>query len=453
MTTILEQYRALHPRSHELFRQASRYFPDGVTHDIRHFAPFPIYVDHALGPRKWDVDGNEIIDYVMGHGALLLGHTHPTLVRAVTRQIANGTHYGASTELEMEWASWIKKLVPSAQKVRFHSSGTEATMMAIRLARAYTGRSKLVRFALNFHGWNDSVVGYVLPEETTPRSPGIPDAYLGEQIVLPQNDIGALAATLGDGKDVAAVIIEPTGASASTVPIDLDFLEFARERTAREGVVLIFDEVVTGFRASPGGAQQRFGITPDLTTLAKICAGGLPGAAVVGKDDILSCLEFRNDPEWNAHERVAHQGTFNANPLSAAAGIAMLETISDGKAQAHAEEMAKRLCRGANKIMRKLGVKGCAYTFSSMFHMSIGVDCPEPADGWEWQWDGPSGDSVPQTPPKVTSAFKQAMLNSGGGDFMRTQGLTSAVHEPKDIDQTLAALEPALAEMKKETLL
>jgi glutamate-1-semialdehyde 2,1-aminomutase len=450
VTTILERFRALHQRSAALHKQAERIFPNGVTHDIRHFSPFPIYVDHALGARKWDVDGNEIIDYVMGHGALLLGHAHPTLVRAVTRQIAAGTHYGASSELEMEWANWIRKLVPSAQRVRFHSSGTEATMMAVRLARAYTGRSKLVRFALNFHGWNDSVVGYVRPEETLPRSPGLPPAYLGEQIVLPQNSYPDIAQTLAEEKDVAAVIIEPTGASASTVPIDPEFLAFLRARTERYGVVLIFDEVVTGFRVAPGGAQERYGIKPDLTTLAKICAGGLPGAAVTGRADILDCIEFRRDADWNVHERVAHQGTFNANPLSAAAGVAMLETISDGKAQAHAEEMAKRLCRGANHVFRKLGVKGCAYTVSSMFHMSIGVDCPEPADGWEWVWEDEPGANVPQTPPRVMAAFKQAMLNSGAGDFMRTGGLTSAVHDEKDIDQTLAALEPALSEMKTE---
>jgi glutamate-1-semialdehyde 2,1-aminomutase len=453
MTTILERYRALHPRSAELHRQAERSFPNGVTHDLRHFSPFPIYVDHALGCRKWDVDGNEIIDYLMGHGSLLLGHAHPTLVRAVTRQIARGTHYGASTELEMEWAGWIKKLVPTAQKVRFHSSGTEATMMAIRLARAFTGRNKLIRFTLNFHGWNDNVVGYVQREETLPRAPGIPPAYLGEQIVLPQNDIGALATTLAGEKDVAAVILEPTGAAASTVPIDPEFLTFMRERTAREGVLLIYDEVITGFRVGPGGAQERFGIKPDLTALAKIAAGGLPGGAITGRADIIDLIEFRRDDEWNANQRVAHQGTFNANPLSAAAGIAMLETISDGKAQAHAEEMAKRLCRGANRIMKKLGVKGCAYTISSMFHMSIGVDCPEPADGWEWQWYGAPGATVPMTPPKVMSAFRQAMLNSGGGDFMRTGGMTSAVHDEKDIDETLASFEPALSQIKTENLL
>ncbi len=293
-----------------------------------------------------------------------------------------------------------------------------------------------------------------MPEETVPHSPGLPPAYLGEQIVLPQNDTRALAIALSEEKDVAAVIVEPTGASASTVPVDVEWLEFMRQRTAREGVLLIYDEVVTGFRVGPGGAQERFGITPDLTTFAKILAGGLPGAALAGREDIIDCIEFRHDADWNAHGRVAHQGTFNANPLSAAAGCAMLEAIADGKPQAHAEEMAKRLCRGANQIMRKLGVPGAAYTFSSMFHLSIGVECPEPVDGWEWQWDGEPGSNVPATPPRVTAAFRQAMINSGGGDFMRTGGLTSAIHDEKDIDETLAALESALSddEVRADTM-
>ncbi len=452
MTTILERYHALHPRSKALHQQAAHLFPDGVTHDLRHFPPFPIYIAHAAGARKTDVDGNEIIDYVLGHGALLLGHAHQTLVRAVTRQIAKGTHYGACHEVELEWAGWIKKLVPSSEKVRFHSSGTEATMMAVRLARAFTGRNKLVRFALNFHGWNDSVVGYVLPGETVPRSPGIPPAVLGEQIVIPQNSYEALSDTLAHERDVAAVILEPTGASAGTVPIDPDFLAFLRDRTQRHNVVLIFDEVVTGFRVAPGGAQAHFGVLPDLTTLAKVAAGGLPGAAITGRADILDCIHFRGNAAWDAHQRVAHQGTFNANPLSAAAGVAMLETIADGKPQARAEKLAKRLCRGVNGILRKQSVKGCAYTFSSMFHFAIGVDCPEPVDGWQWRWEGSPGATVPVTPPKVMAAFKQAMLNSGGGDFMRTSGLLSAVHTEHDVDETLSALEATLSDMKAEGL-
>jgi glutamate-1-semialdehyde 2,1-aminomutase len=443
MTDTLERYRALHPRSAALHEQALREFPNGVTHDIRYFEPFPIYVEHAAGSRKWDVDGNELIDYVMGHGALLLGHAHPALVDAVTRQIQKGTHYGASHELEMEWAGWIKRLVPCAETVRFTSSGTEATMMAARLARAFTGRNKLVRFALNFHGWNDSVVGLTSPEETVPRSPGVPDATLGQQVILPQNARDELERALASDHDVAAVILEPTGASAGTVPIDPDFLPFLREQTERHNVVLIFDEVVTGFRVAPGGAQGYYGVTPDLTTLAKVVAGGLPGAAVVGRDDILARMEFRDDVDWNLRRRISHPGTFNANPLSAAAGVAMLSHCCDGDAQQRAADLAKRFCQEANRIMRQAGVKGCAYAFSSMFHMTIGVDCPEPVDGYLWNWEGRPGAAVPGTPGPVATAFRQEMINRGV-DFMRTGGMMSAVHTESDVDATLSALSAAL---------
>ncbi len=447
MTNILERYQTLHPRSAALHAQAAGTFPDGVTHDIRYFEPFPIYVERAAGCRKWDVDGHELIDYVMGHGALMLGHAHPRLVEAVSGQIRRGTHYGACHELEMEWAGWLKKLVPSAEMVRFTSCGTEATMMAVRLARALTGRNKLLRFALNFHGWNDNVMGYPLAGETVPRSPGIPAAVLGQQIVIPQNDFTELSRALAQEKDIAAVILEPTGASAGTVPIDPDILPFLRERTRRHGVILIFDEVVTGFRVAPGGAQAYFGVTPDITCLAKIVAGGIPGAAVVGRSDLISLIKFRD-----AADRISHPGTYNANPLSAAAGIAMLSAIADGKAQDHAARMARRLCKEANRIMGKLAVKGCAYGFSSMIHLTLGVECPEPIDGYGWDWQGAPGATVPQTPPKVFWAFRQGMINRGV-DLMRTGGMVSAVHKKRDIDETLAALEATLADMKREGLL
>jgi glutamate-1-semialdehyde 2,1-aminomutase len=449
MTTTLERYRALHPRSAALHEQDLREFPNGVTHDIRYFEPFPIYVEHAAGSRKWDVDGNELIDYVMGHGALLLGHAHPALVDAVTRQIQRGTHYGACHELEMEWASWIKRLVPCAETVRFTSCGTEATMMSARLARAFTGRSKLVRFAFNFHGWNDSVTGFTAPEETLPRSPGVPDAVLGQQIILPQNGRDELARTLASDHDVAAVILEPTGASAGTIPIDPDFLPFLREQTERHNVVLIFDEVVTGFRVSPGGAQAYYGVIPDLTTLAKIVGGGIPGAAVVGRDDLLSRIEFRDDAEWNLRDRISHPGTYNGNPLSAASGVAMLSHICDGDPQQRAADLAKRFCQEANRIIRQAGVKGCVYAFSSMFHMSIGVDCPEPIDGYLWNWEGRPGPVVPMTPPAVATTFRQEMINRGV-DFMRMGGMMSAVHTESDVDATLSALSEALSMLKDE---
>ncbi|HEU4758744.1 MAG TPA: aminotransferase class III-fold pyridoxal phosphate-dependent enzyme, partial [Dehalococcoidia bacterium] len=312
--TILDDYCRLHPSSAGLYEEAVKTFPSGVTHDIRYLEPFPLCVDHAAGSRKWDVDGNEIIDYVMGHGALFLGHAHPDLVKAVTQQVAKGTHYGASHVLELEWAKLVTQLVPSAQEVRFTSSGTEATLMAIRLARAYTGRDKLMKFDYHFHGWHDSVVGARYAESDVPRSAGVPAATLSDTISLPQGDMRPVENRLAEG-DVAAVILEPTGASWGTLPLREGFLIDLREATARHGAVLIFDEVVTGFRVAPGGAQARYGVTPDLTALAKILAGGLPGGAVVGKADIISLMEFRDDAAWNAERRVAHPGTFNANPL------------------------------------------------------------------------------------------------------------------------------------------
>ena len=237
----------------------------------------------AAGPRKWDVDGREYIDYWMGHGALFLGHSTPRMVEAVKRQVSLGTHYGACHKLEVEWADWITQLIPSAEMVRFTMSGTEATHLAIRLARAYSGRPKLVKFTGHFHGWADGVATGVNPPFEIPMSAGIPGPVLGEVLLSPANDIGALERLVKSRSDIGTVILEPSGAQAGTDPIDPGFLKDLRQLTSDKGLVLIFDEVITGFRYAPGGAQEYYGITPDMTTLAKIVAGGLPGAAVCGK--------------------------------------------------------------------------------------------------------------------------------------------------------------------------
>ena len=280
MTSITERFYELHPTSRKLYEERSKgLFPDGVTHETRFLAPFPIYATHAQGPRKWDVDGNEYVDYVSGHGALLLGHSHPAVVSAVTEQVSKGTHLGANTELELKWGELVTRLIPSAEKVRFTSSGTEATLMAMRLARAYTGKSKIIKFFDHFHGWHD----YAMANGNV-SGPGIPAETWESMIVLPEvNDIAAVEKALDENDDVAAIILEPTGAHMGVSPIHPSFLEELRELTNRREIVLIFDEVVTGFRSSPGGAQARFGITPDMTSLAKILGGGLPGGAVAGK--------------------------------------------------------------------------------------------------------------------------------------------------------------------------
>ena len=446
--TILSRYVELHPGSRTLSQRAATVFPDGVTHDIRQTAPFSLYAMRANGSRKWDVDGNEIVDYVMGHGALLLGHNPPAIVAAIQAQAMLGTHYGASHELEITWGKLVQRLVPSGERLRFTSSGTEATMMAVRLARAYTGREKLVRLREHFHGWNDSVTGQPDAELTIPASPGLPRGILDASIVIPQNDVAALERTLReDGRMIAAVLLEPTGAHWGTLPIDVAFIRRARELTAELGILLIFDEVITGFRVSPGGAQQAYGITPDVTTMAKIVAGGLPGGCVAGRADILERIAIRTrHPE----PRISHPGTFNANPLSAAAGAACLALLADGSQQDRAAATAGGIARAINTAFRAESVAGACYGVSSMLHIALGME-RQPPDGYGW-----GSAAMPSPAPRVSSAMSQAfhlgMINEGVhlmGDGM----MVSSAHTDADVGQTIDAFRRTLRAMKDEQLI
>ena len=276
---------------------------------------------HASGSYKWDVDGNRIIDYRTGHGSMILGHSHPDIVAAITNQISKGTMHSASTDLEILWGQLVRELIPSAEKVRFHSSGTEATMMGIRMARAYTGKTKIIKFDDHFHGWCDYLVA------GSDGLGGIPQETLSTMIVLPPNDISIVEHTLQNNSDIAAIIIEPTGAHMGLFPIRPSFLNELREVTEKNNVILIFDEVVSGFRTSKGGAQAYYGVTPDMTTMAKILGGSLPGGAVSGKADIINMIETRDDPVWNKTRRIAHNGTFNANPMTMVAGETVLQSL------------------------------------------------------------------------------------------------------------------------------
>ncbi len=451
--TILETYHRLHPRSAELHRRALDLFPDGVTHDTRRFTPFPIYVERAQGARKWDVDGNELIDYVSGHGALLLGHGRPEVVEAVRRQVERGTHYGASHELEVEWGRWVQRLVPSAERVRFTSSGTEAVQMAVRLARAFTKRELLIKFEHHFHGWSDTVSAQLAGNEGPPFAVGVPQGVLDYQLILPVNDVTALERALDEHRGrIAAVIIEPTGAAMGATPVEPEFLHELRRLTQREGIVLIFDEVVTGFRVAPGGAQAFYGITPDLTTMAKILAGGLPGGAVAGRAELLNEISFTDEHGMPRAERVAHPGTFNANPLSAAAGVAALGIVATGEPHRLANAAALRLAQGMNAVMRRREVAGCVYGQGSILHVLLGKEAPPPADGITWQW--PDGDHrrVPHTEPPVTAAFRRAMINEGV-DPMGARLIVGAAHGEREVEQTIAAFDRAIAAMQEEGIL
>jgi len=443
MTTINELYQQLHPESLKLFQEAQGLFPDGVTHDTRYMMPFPIYATHAEGPHKWDVDGNRYVDYVMGHGSLLLGHSHPAIVEAVTAQMSKGTHLGASHETEIRWAQLVTKLVPSADKVRFTSSGTEATLMALRLARAHTGKSKVIKFKDHFHGWHDYVVAGVSSVA------GVPDATLRTMIVLEANDISLVDRTLSGDTDIAAVILEPTGAHMGMLPIQPSFLNDLRDVTQRHGVVLIFDEVVTGFRTSPGGAQGRYGVTPDLTTMAKILGGGLPAGGVAGRADIMDMIQHTGEPDWDGSRRVAHPGTFNGNPVSASAGVAALELVATTGVNARADAMAQRLKDGLNRLLATMEIPGCANGVASLVHVTLGVQ--HECDGGICSLAAEQINAA--MTPQRSSALKRALINAGVDPMGGRGCIVSATHTEQDIDHTVEAYEEALTAIRNEGII
>lgn len=444
MPTILEQYIATHPGSAERYAEATRIFPGGVTHDNRYAQPFPLYITHGSGPYKWDVDGNEYVDYVSGHGALILGHSHPAIAAAVSEQISRGTHLGACTEEELRWAKAIMALMPSVERVRFHSSGTEATLMAMRLARAYTGKNKVIKLQDHFHGWHD----YAMAGSDRP-APGIPRESWGSMVIVPSGDLAAVEDALGRDDDIAAIILEPTGAHYGQLPFDTpNYLKGLRELTTRHGVVLIFDEVVTGFRASPGGAQVLYDVAPDLTTMAKIVAGALPGGAVGGKGEIVDMIAHRNDPEWDNQQRVYHPGTFNGNPLSAVAGAVCLEMIASEPINQQADAMALRLKTGLNEVLGKMEVAGHAHGVASMIHLVLAdCNCNRGICTMSHR------EIKEATASPAVTALKRSMQNNGVDIMGRDAFLVSSTHTEMEIDKTLAAVEKSLAEVRAEGLI
>ena len=449
--TIQDEYRSALQNSNSLYSRACEVFPNGVTHDSRFAHPFPVYANRAAAGRKWDVDGREYVDYWMGHGALLLGHCHPALIEAVTTQVQKGTHYGACHPLEVEWGEWVKRLVPSAERVRFTSSGTEATLMALRLARTYTGKRKIVKFLGHFHGWHDNLMVGVNPPFDEPVPPGILREVADSVCLSPPNDIHRVEEILQSDDDIACVIIEPTGGAWGTIPTREGFLRELRELTCQADVPLIFDEVITGFRCSPGGAQEFYEVTPDLTSLAKILAGGLPGGCLAGKEEILSLLDFKGNPEWDSCRKMPHPGTFNANPLSAAAGIAMLKAAESGEAQEKANENADYLRRGMNNVIDQRKLNWVVYGDFSGFKILPDYDGPENAieaiygGNYDFRKLKGSGSAT-------KNAFHAAFLLEGV-DLSGLAGMTSSVHTKEDLDHTIEALDCALHRLNKDGII
>ena len=424
--------------SEELYARARSTLAGGVSHQGRYAAPYPKYIDRAKGSRKWEVDGKEYIDFAMGSASLLLGHAHPDVVSAITKQAAEGTFFADCHPLEVEWAGLIQELLPSAEQVRFVGSGTEATMLAIRIGRAYSGKPKILRFEGHYHGWHDyAALGMNAPFDKMPTLGMLPAAAEATVVVPPDAD-RVEQALKADG-DIGTVICEVSGANYGCVPLPDGFLADLRRLTEEYGAVLIFDEVITGFRWSPGGLQARDGIVPDLTTLAKILTGGMPGGAVVGREEIMRLLDPAEATNGMS-PGVVHKGTFNGNPLVAAAGVAALRAVRTGEPTAAAEAMADRLRHGLRRIIQEHQVAGTAYGDSSTFHVFFG-------ENGRGNVDGLDAAQIRGVRPETVRALKDGLRRRGVDLMSHMSGVTSAAHSEDDIDQTLEVFEGALQDM------
>jgi len=324
---MLKEYASKTSKSKALYERAKKVLPAGVSYGIRYFEPYPFYTAKAKGSKLYDVDGNEYIDFWLGHTALILGHSPPAVVEAVKRQLENGTHYGTSHELEIELAEQVVKMVSGAEMVRFTNSGTEANMYATRLARACTGRSKIAKFEGGWHGGYDALhIGVHYPFNI-PESAGLTAGTLQDTILLPFNDLEGVEEKLKNEK-VASIVIEPVLGAGGGIPAEKEFLKGLREFCDEKEILLIFDEVITGFRLAPGGAQQYYGIAPDITVFGKILGGGFPIGAFCGCRKIMERLDslLHKRPHYSFHG-----GTFAANPITMTAGLTTLKILEDGQ--------------------------------------------------------------------------------------------------------------------------
>jgi glutamate-1-semialdehyde 2,1-aminomutase len=415
-------------KSEQHFAEALKYIPGGVNSPVRAFRAVggnPFFVNRASGSKVWDVDGNELIDYVCTWGPAILGHAHPKIIAAVKAAADHGTSFGIPNPLEVTMARLICELVPSVQKVRMTSSGTEACMSAIRLARGFTRRDKIIKFDGCYHGHVDSLLVRAGSGALTfghPDSAGIPAAFTQHTIVAPYNDVDAVKAVFAANKNqIAGIIVEPVPGNAGLYLPQPGYLEFLREITKGDGALLIFDEVMTGFRLARGGAQERFHIRPDLSTFGKVIGGGLPVGAFGGRAEIMDCLAPLG-PVYQA-------GTLSGNPIAMAAGLANLEELLDGGAYVKLEELGEQLAAGMWDAAKSAGV---AMQFNSCGSMFCGYFTGGPVRN--------VADAMKSDREKFKKFF-HAMLDSGIylAPSQFESGFISTAHTPADIEKTVQA--------------
>jgi glutamate-1-semialdehyde 2,1-aminomutase len=421
--------------NHDLFQEACRYIPGGVNSPVRAFRGVggePIFFSRAKGPHVWSAEGRRYIDYVGSWGPMILGHADPAVISAVQTTAADGLSFGAPTPLETEVARLVCRLVPSIELVRMVSSGTEATMSAIRLARGYTGRDKIIKFEGCYHGHSDSLLvkaGSGMLTMGVPTSPGVPAAMAAHTVTLGYNDIGQVReAFRQQGGEIACVIVEPVAGNMNCIPPAPGFLECLREECTRHGAVLIFDEVMTGFRVALGGAQSLYGIRPDLTTLGKIVGGGMPVGAFGGRRDIMEKISPLG-PVYQA-------GTLSGNPVAMAAGLATLTALEAPGFHQKLAVATERLVTGFATAAREAGVPLATNHVCGMFGLFF--------------TDQPRVSSYADAMRCDVEAFKRffhAMLAEGVylAPSAFEAGFISAVHGPAEIDATIDAARRAFA--------
>jgi len=424
-------------KSLRLFKRANEFIPGGVNSPVRAFRAVggnPVFIDRAKGSKIYDVDGNDYIDFVLSWGPLILGHAHPGVVKALKKAVEKGTSYGAPTALEITLAELVLKAYPSMDKVRMVNSGTEATMSAIRVARGFTGRDKIIKFEGCYHGHADGLLVKAGSGAATfglPDSPGVPKSYAKNTITLPFNDIEAVKAVVKkEWKSIACIILEPVVGNIGCVLPQPGFLEAVRKLTKNHGIVLIFDEVMTGFRVAYGGAQERFGITPDMTCLGKVIGGGLPVGAYGGKKEIMSMVS----PEGPVYQA----GTLSGNPLAMTAGIETLKLLSKDGVYGKLEKSAAQLEKSLVGAAKKAGVKTRFYRAGTMFCTYF-----------------TGGDVIDYASAKTADTAKFSMFFSGmlkRGIYIAPSqfeaGFISTAHTENDIEKTAKAAYESFKEIR-----
>ena len=425
-------------KSEEIFAAAQKLMPGGVNSPVRAFKSVggqPIVFDKVKGSHIWDVDGNQYIDYVGTWGPAICGHTHPDVIAALSEALKKGTSFGAPSVQENILAEMVIEAVPSIEIVRFVNSGTEACMSVLRLMRAFTNRDKVIKFEGCYHGHADMFLvkaGSGVATLGLPDSPGVPKSTTSDTLTAPYNDLEAVKALFQENVgQIAGVILEPVVGNSGFIPPDAGFLEGLRLLTQEHGALLVFDEVMTGFRIAYGGAQEKFGVTPDLTTLGKVIGGGLPVGAYGGRKDIMS-LVAPAGPMYQA-------GTLSGNPLAMTAGIETLKLLQNPGTYEQLEKITKKLVDGLLAIAKEIGHEVYGGQISAMFGMFF---TGEPVHNYD---DAKKSDSA------KFSRFHRGMLERGIylAPSQFEAGFTSLAHTDEDIDKTLAAAEEVLFSLKQ----